>query len=85
MDDKPDYSRLGFTDYQSQDIRILMSLQTKEQFQEWFDAVGHRDFDYAVNLLESAAEMSLLEDIDAIVEEDACCIDAKFELARIFQ
>jgi len=85
MDKKEDYSRLGFDSYQSTDLRILMSLNTKEQMQEWMDAVGTEDFHYAMTLLETAAELTLLEDIDAIVEADPSFIDAKIQLSRIFQ
>lgn len=81
MSKKSDYSRLGFDSYQSQDIRILMSLNTKEQIQEWMDAVGPTDFEYAMDLLEIAAEMTLIEDIDAIVETDSSFIDAKIALS----
>ena len=85
MSKKDDYSRLGFDSYQSGDLRILMGLNTKEQIQEWMAAVGPEDFEYAMGLLEMAAEMTLLEDIDAIVEADPSCIDAKIQLSRIFQ
>ena len=85
MSKKDDYSRLGFDSYQSGDLRILMDLNTKEQIQEWMAAVGPEDFEYAMGLLEMAAEMTLLEDIDAIVEADPSCIDAKIQLSRIFQ
>ena len=85
MTKKNDYSRLGFDSYQSGDLRILMGLDTKEQIQEWMAAVGPEDFEYAMNLLETAAEMTLLEDIDAIVEADPSFIDAKIQLSRIFQ
>tara|TARA_R110000822_G_scaffold100807_2_gene226731 strand:- start:633 stop:884 length:252 start_codon:yes stop_codon:yes gene_type:complete len=81
MSKKSDYSRLGFDGYQSQDIRILMSLNTKEQIQEWMDAVGPEDFEYALDLLETAAELTLIEDIDAIVETDSSFIDAKIALS----
>ena len=85
MSKKDDYSRLGFDSYQSGDLRILMGLDTKEQIQEWMAAVDPEDFEYAMDLLEMAAEMTLLEDIDAIVEADPSCIDAKIQLSRIFQ
>lgn len=85
MSDKNDFSRLGFDRYQSGDLRILMSLDTKEQIKEWMEAVGPEDFEYAMNLIETAAEMTLLEDIDAIVESDPSCIDAKIQLSLIFQ
>ena len=85
MSKKDDYSRLGFDGYQSGNLRILMGLNTKEQIQEWMAAVGPEDFEYAMGLLEMAAEMTLLEDIDAIVEADPSCIDAKIQLSRIFQ
>lgn len=85
MSEKDDFSRLGFDSYQAGDLRILMSLETKEQIQEWLEAVGPEDFEYAMNLIEMAAELTLLEDIDAIVEADPSCIDAKIQLSRIFQ
>ena len=42
MTKKNDYSRLGFDRYDSGDLRILMSLDTKEKVREWLDAVGPR-------------------------------------------
>ena len=85
MTKKNDYSRLGFDRYDSGDLRILMSLDTKEKVREWLDAIGPEGLDYAMTLLETAAELTLLEDIDAIVEADPSCIDAKIQLSRIFQ
>ncbi len=81
MSDKKYFNRLGFDADQSRDLGILMSLDTKEQIQEWLTAVGSDDFEYAMDLLEIAAELTLIEDIDAIVETDSSFIDAKIALS----
>ena len=38
-DKKLDFSRLGFDHYQSVDLRILMSLETPKDIQEWATVV----------------------------------------------
>ena len=60
---KLDFSRLGFDHYQSVDLRILMSLQTPEDIQEWMEAVGPDDVCYGISLMECAALASLDEDV----------------------
>jgi hypothetical protein len=63
---KLDFSRLGFDHYQSTDLRILMSLQTPEDIQEWIEAVGPDDVCYGISLMECAALASLDEDVAAM-------------------
>jgi hypothetical protein len=60
---KLDFSRLGFDHYQSTDLRILMSLQTPEDIQEWMEAVGPDDVCYGLALIECAALAALDEDV----------------------
>jgi hypothetical protein len=62
-DKKLDFSRLGFDHYQSVDLRILMSLQTPEDIQEWAEAVGPDDVFYGLSLIECAALAMLDEDV----------------------
>ena len=59
------FSRLGFTDYQEQDLRIILSLTTPEQMQEWVLAVGEADALYGLGLVECAA----LTMLDEMVED----------------
>lgn len=63
---KLDFSRLGFDHYQSVDLRILMSLQTPEDIQEWMEAVGPDDVCYGLSLMECAALAMLDEDVAAL-------------------
>lgn len=63
---KLDFSRLGFDHYQSTDLRILMSLQTPEDIQEWMEAVGPDDVSYGLSLMECAALAMLDEDVAAM-------------------
>ena len=65
-DKKLDFSRLGFDHYQSVDLRILMSLQTPEDIQEWMEAVGPDDVFYGLSLIECAALAMLDADVDAM-------------------
>ncbi len=65
-DKKLDFSRLGFDHYQSVDLRILMSLQTPEDIQEWMAAVGPDDVFYGLSLMECAALAMLDEDVAAL-------------------
>ena len=65
-DKKLDFSRLGFDHYQSVDLRILMSLQTPEDIQEWMEAVGPDDVFYGLSLIECAALAMLDEDVAAM-------------------
>lgn len=65
-DKKLDFSRLGFDHYQSTDLRILMSLQTPEDIQEWMAAVGPDDVFYGLSLMECAALAMLDEDVAAL-------------------
>jgi hypothetical protein len=76
-----DFARLGFKDYQINDIRILLGLETPQQVREWSDAVGQDDRQYGANLLELLA----LGLIDQAVEEDENCVLARAELQRIMR
>jgi hypothetical protein len=62
-DKKIDFSRLGFDHYQSVDLRILMSLETPRDMQEWAEAVGPEDVCYGLALMECAALAALDEDV----------------------
>jgi hypothetical protein len=65
-DKKIDFSRLGFDHYQSVDLRILMSLETPGDIQEWMEAVGKDDVFYGLSLMECAALAVLDEDVAAM-------------------
>jgi hypothetical protein len=65
-DKKLDFSRLGFDHYQSVDLRILMSLETPGDIQEWIEAVGPDDVFYGLSLIECAALAALDEDVAAM-------------------
>jgi hypothetical protein len=65
-DKKIDFSRLGFDHYQSVDLRILMSLITPQDIQEWAEAVGPEDVCYGLALMECAALAVLDEDVAAM-------------------
>jgi hypothetical protein len=65
-DKKIDFSRLGFDHYQSIDLRILMSLETPQDIQEWMEAVGPDDVFYGLSLIECAALAMLDADVDAM-------------------
>jgi hypothetical protein len=60
------FSRLGFTEYQEQDLRIILSLKTPEQMQEWAWAVGPEDAFYGLSLVECAALAMLDQDVEAM-------------------
>jgi hypothetical protein len=64
--DRIDFSRLGFTEYQEQDLRIILSLTTPELMQEWALAVGPDDALYGLSLVECAALAMLDEDVEAM-------------------
>jgi hypothetical protein len=64
--DRIDFSRLGFTEYQEQDLRIILSLNTQEQMQEWALAVGPEDALYGLSLVECAALAMLDQDVEAM-------------------
>jgi hypothetical protein len=64
--DRIDFSRLGFTEYQEQDLRIILSLNTPERMQEWALAVGPADALYGLSLVECAALAMLDEDVEAM-------------------
>lgn len=74
-----DFSRLGFTDYQSTDLRILLSLETPELMQEWRNAVSEQDRLYAASLL----EMLSLSLVDEAVERDESCVLANCVLDKV--
>jgi hypothetical protein len=65
-DKKIDFGRLGFDHYQSVDLRILMSLETPGDIQEWIEAVGEDDVFYGLSLIECAALAALDEDVAAM-------------------
>ena len=64
--DRIDFSRLGFDSYQEQDLRIILSLKTPEQMQEWALAVGPEDAFYGMSLVECAALAMLDQDVEAM-------------------
>jgi len=64
--DRIDFSKLGFDSYQEQDLRIILSLKTPEQMQEWALAVGPDDALYGLSLVECAALAMLDEDVEAM-------------------
>ena len=64
--DKIDFSQLGFDQYQEQDLRIILSLNTPELMQEWALAVGPDDALYGLSLVECAALAMLDEDVEAM-------------------
>jgi hypothetical protein len=61
-----DFSQLGFDQYQEQDLRIILSLNTPELMQEWALAVGPDDALYGLSLVECAALAMLDEDVAAM-------------------
>lgn len=65
---KHDFSKLGFNAYQSIDLEILMDLKSLSEIQEWMEVVGKDDANYGINLLQTACEMQMLDDIDFIVD-----------------
>jgi hypothetical protein len=73
-----DFGQLGFTSYQINDLRILLSLETLEQTREWADAVGPEDQQYGSTLLQLLA----LGLIDQAVEQDDDCAQANAVLAQ---
>jgi hypothetical protein len=64
--DRIDFSRLGFDSYQEQDLRIILSLKTPKQMQEWALAVGPDDALYGMSLVECAALAMLDQDVEAM-------------------
>jgi hypothetical protein len=65
------------TQTQKQDLRIVLSLNTPEEIQDWIDHVGWGDFEYGMSLIEVAALKQLEKDT---AHDD--CIDAKIALSR---
>lgn len=76
-----DFSRLGFTDYQSTDLKILLSLETPELMQQWRNAVSEQDRQYAASLL----EMLSISLIDEAVERDENCVLANIAIKNIMK
>ena len=74
-----DFGKLGFDDYQVNDLKILFSLQTPDQKMEWMNAVGQDGLEYGITLLELAALALLDED----VQTENHCKDARAALAKI--
>jgi hypothetical protein len=64
--DNIDFSRLGFDQYQQQDLRIILSLNTPELMQEWALAVGPEDAFYGMSLVECAALAMLDADVESM-------------------
>jgi hypothetical protein len=64
--DRIDFSRLGFTEYQERDLRIMLSLNTQEQMKIWALAVGPEDVYYGLSLVECAALAMLDADVEAM-------------------
>ena len=62
-----DYGRYGFNQYQINEINILMSLEG-EEFEKFIDAVGTDDALYGAALLETAALAVLDEDTESMTE-----------------
>jgi hypothetical protein len=63
---KIDFSQLGFTDYQTQDLRIILGLKTKQHIQDWMESVGPADVLYGMSLVECAALSMLDQDVEAM-------------------
>ena len=70
MSRKAEFIKLGFTEYESINISIMMSLKTADEMQEWAKAVGQDDVLHGLTLLYTAAELQLWDDIDNAVIED---------------
>ena len=85
MSRKNDFSKLGFDEYESIDLSIMMNLKTAEDIREWMAAVGDEDVRYGIDLMTRACEMQRLKDIDDAVQTNEDCIDAKVQLSLIFQ
>ena len=64
----PDYGKMGFNHYQIKDIRLVMSLTTSAQIQEWLESIDDEDFQYALTLLEVAALGTLDLDTENMTE-----------------
>lgn len=64
-----DWKGLGFDEYESVDLQIMMNLETKEDIQEWMEAVGREDTIYGIDLLTRACEMQRLKDIDDSIND----------------
>ena len=65
---KPNYGKLGFTEYQLNDFNIVMSLKTTEQIHDWMESVGHDDVCYGITLVELAAHTMLDQETDNMSE-----------------
>ena len=55
-----DLTKYGFTASQAQDLKILLSLRTPEEINEWIYAVGESDVEYGISLIECLA-LSVLD------------------------
>lgn len=80
MDKKSDYGRTGFTAYQLQDLRIVMSLKTSEDIQDWMMSVGPDDVRYGISLVEVAAQTLLDQETEDMQEfPDAMAVIQKIK------
>jgi hypothetical protein len=75
---KVDFSQLGWNSYQVNDIKIVFSLKTPEQLDEWAKSVGSADVAYASALVETYA----LEHLDQEIQTLEQCTEARAVLAR---
>jgi hypothetical protein len=60
---KINFSKLGFDQYQSIDLRIMMSLDNTTDIRDWMATVGMDDVRYGLGLLECAALAVLDQDV----------------------
>ena len=70
MSRKAEFTKLGFTEYESINLSIMMSLKTPGEMQEWAQAVGREDVAHGLHLLRMAAELQEWDDIDNAEIED---------------
>lgn len=80
--DTNDFSRLGFDSYKAKDLSIIMSLTTKDEIKNWMLSVGSDDVEYGMQLLETAMQMQLLEEIDFAVDNMNSFVQAKKVLSK---
>jgi hypothetical protein len=63
---KINFSKLGFDQYQSIDLRIMMSLNNDTDIRDWMATVGTDDVCYGLSLMECAALAVLDQDVAAM-------------------
>lgn len=81
--DKIDFSKLGFDQYQSVDLHIMMNLKSASDIQEWMNAVGDEDVQYGIDLMLTACEMQMLDQIDKVVDTMPEFIEAKLIINKV--